>query len=311
MKLALLGRNKLGFIDGSVTKGSYQGDMQKRWETCNAIVVSWLMKNVQTGLLSGILYRSDAYLVWKDLKERFDKVNTSRAYHLHKEIATVMQGVSSVSVYYSRLKDLWDEHYSIAPIPSCNCEESKDFIEYMERQKLFQFLMGLNDGYAHARSQILMMNPEPNVNQAYAMIVQDESQKLLVGSNCVVTNKLDLTALYTSKGSGSSLGASSSGQTYQRRNYSSSYCDFCNMKGHTRTNYYKLMKCDFCFQKGHLRENCYKLIGYPENFKGKKKANVVTHPLAGQNAGYTHGRTLESTSTPVFTQEQYNQLCKC
>ena len=42
-------------------------------------------------LVSGILFRSDAYLIWNDLKERFDKVNNSQAYHLHKEIATVVQ----------------------------------------------------------------------------------------------------------------------------------------------------------------------------------------------------------------------------
>lgn len=37
--------------------------------------------------------------------------------------------------------------------------------------------MGLNDGYAQERSQILMMSPEPSVNQAYAMIIHYESQK--------------------------------------------------------------------------------------------------------------------------------------
>ncbi|XP_070009476.1 uncharacterized protein [Nicotiana sylvestris] len=39
--------------------------------------------------------------------------------------------------------------------------------------------MGLNDGYSQARSQILMMSPTPSVNQASALIAQDESQKLV------------------------------------------------------------------------------------------------------------------------------------
>ena len=59
------------------------------------------MSSLQSAFLSGILFSSDAYLVWNDLKERFDKVKNSRAYHLHNEIAIVVQGVSSVSVYYS------------------------------------------------------------------------------------------------------------------------------------------------------------------------------------------------------------------
>lgn len=73
MKLALLARNKHGFIDGSVKKTNYEGDLHKRWDRCNAIVGSWLMSSVQSDLLNGILFRSNAYLVWNDLKERFDK----------------------------------------------------------------------------------------------------------------------------------------------------------------------------------------------------------------------------------------------
>ncbi|KAH0773584.1 hypothetical protein KY290_010721 [Solanum tuberosum] len=37
--------------------------------------------------------------------------------------------------------------------------------------------MGLDDNYLQARSQILLMTPLPSVNQAYAMIIGDESQK--------------------------------------------------------------------------------------------------------------------------------------
>lgn len=137
MILLLLGRNKLGFIDGSVMRNIYEGDLQQRWDKCNAIVVSWLMSSVQSDLLSGILFRADAYLVWNDLKEIFDTVNNSRAYHLHKEITTVVQGISYVSVYYSKLKDLWYEHNSSIPFPTCVCQRSKDFVEHLERQKLF------------------------------------------------------------------------------------------------------------------------------------------------------------------------------
>lgn len=148
------------------------------------------MSNVNAYLLSGILFRSDTFLVWKDLKERFDKVNASRAYHLHNEIATITQGVSSISTYYSKLKDLWDKHSSIFPPPCYECEKSREHTMYLERQKLFHFLIGLNYGYSQARSYILMMNPEPSVNQAYAMIIQDESQKMLAGGHCVVIERV-------------------------------------------------------------------------------------------------------------------------
>lgn len=55
---------------------------------------------------------------------------------------------------------------------------------YLQKLKLFQFLMGLNDYYGQARSQILMMSPLPSVNKAYAMIFGDENKNTVV--TCVV-----------------------------------------------------------------------------------------------------------------------------
>ena len=110
MKLTLLTKNKLGFVDGSIKRENYIVDYDKKqWDRCNAMVLSWLMSNVSKDLVSGILFCFNATLVWSDLNERFDKVNMSRIFHLHKSIVTHTQGTSLVSVYYSKLKDLWDE----------------------------------------------------------------------------------------------------------------------------------------------------------------------------------------------------------
>ena len=40
--------------------------------------------------------------------------------------------------------------------------------------------MGLNESYARAKSQVLMQIPVPNVNQAYTMIINVESQRVMV-----------------------------------------------------------------------------------------------------------------------------------
>ena len=117
-------------------------------------------------------------------------------FSLHKSIFSLVQGTSSVSTYYSKLKDLWDEYDSLMPPPCCDCTKSKEYATHIQYQRLLQFLMGLNDGYSNARSQILMKSHVPNVNQAYAMILQDENQKLTAGSG-----GMDPTALFTARGS--------------------------------------------------------------------------------------------------------------
>ena len=182
MEIALLGRNKIGFIDGSVLRTNFEGNLKKVWDRCNAIVISWLTCNVSKELLSGILYSPSAHQVWLDLKERFDKINGSRLYQLHRNIFTLTQGVLSVSAYYTKLKNLWDGYDSILPPPSCDCNKSKEYVEQLQYQRLLQFLMGLNDSYSSARGQILMMHNLPNVNQAYALVIQDESQRVIAGN---------------------------------------------------------------------------------------------------------------------------------
>ncbi|XP_019229937.1 PREDICTED: uncharacterized protein LOC109210912 [Nicotiana attenuata] len=310
MKIGLTGKSKLGFVDGRCTKDKFDRSLHELWEKCNAIVLSWIMNAVSKELLSGIVYKSSAHKVWTDLKDKYDKVDGSRIFFLHKEIATLSQGISSVSTYFSRLTDLWEEYDALMPCPGCDCPESKSYSEHFEYQKLLQFLMGLNETYAQARSQILMMSPIPSVNKAYFMAVSEESQRKM-GKPTQTLDMGDSTALFTNKG------GMITGNAYKPRR-SNLFCDYCNYKGHTR-------------------ETCYKIHGYPSDFKMRRKANnfpqrpMVNNTIReGQqpqhmgkaiaNAVSQEGQQMQNSpvglTTPtlpqpvMFTQEQYDQILK-
>ncbi|XP_070055175.1 uncharacterized protein [Nicotiana tomentosiformis] len=97
-------------------------------------------------------------------------------YQLLREICTMSQRTTSVSENFSKLKNAWDEYWSMVPF-LYDCEKHKKYAEHMEQQKLVQFLMGLNKTYAQERSQVLLTILVPTFNQAYNMIMQDESQR--------------------------------------------------------------------------------------------------------------------------------------
>ncbi|XP_075092381.1 uncharacterized protein LOC142172615 [Nicotiana tabacum] len=91
------------------------------------------------------------------------------------------------------------------------------------------------------------------VNQAYAMVISDESQKSvaanagLLGANPTSgTSQFDM-AMYTKTGG-----------NYEK----------------TRKNFN--LNCDVCKMKGHSKKNCYKVIGYPTEYRPRKK-NTNTH----------------------------------
>ncbi|XP_016572935.1 uncharacterized protein LOC107870802 isoform X1 [Capsicum annuum] len=316
MRLSLLGRNKLGLVNGSSSKDKFPADMANHWEGVNAIVISWILSYVAKNLLGGIMYATSAQVVWNDLCERFNKIDGSRTFSNHKEIATLSQGTASasVSIYYSRLKDLWEEFEALVPIPGCNCDTSKDYVAHLQKLKLFQFLIGLNEAYSQARSQILMMNPSPSINQAYAMIVSDEGQRYagILGSNPVSTG---YESAMFSKGVGSIVYNKSGVQQGQRfkKNYN--------------------LPCEVCKIRGHTKENCWKVVGYPPDFKSKKYGhNAVCSAAVEYTSQDSSGDMQELSSgnlnqfveskmqlggqmvqapqtTPcVFTNDKYNQI---
>ncbi|XP_075086219.1 uncharacterized protein LOC142168941 [Nicotiana tabacum] len=151
------------------------------------------MNIVSPDLLSDIVYASNAYLVWEDLRERFDKLNRVRIFQLHREIATISHGTNSVSAYFTRLEELWAEYDAMVHIPN-----SKEYIEHLQQQMLMQFLSGLNETYDQARRQILMKTVEPTLNQAYALIIDDESQNS--SAHPVLPNRGDPVAMQTGRG---------------------------------------------------------------------------------------------------------------
>ncbi|XP_019242594.1 PREDICTED: uncharacterized protein LOC109222729, partial [Nicotiana attenuata] len=322
MRIGLLGKGKLGFVDGRFPKSRFEPELHDLWEKVNAIVLSWIMNAVRPSLLSSVLYASSAHKVWKDLKERFDKVNGSRILYLHREVHTLVQEVMTVTDYFSKLRELWDEFDALMPCPGCPCPESKMYAQHFEYQRLLQFLTGLNESYSQSRSQIMMMSPLPSINRAYSMLVDQESQRNLANMPQVaqVSEALKNLAMYSNKGT------NSTGGYKQKRNQ---------------------VQCEYCHYKGHSKENCYKLIGYPPNFKSRKKgvnggqyANQVYSPELNYADRYGMGNNVASNvvqqgrvgsqsnagvsqtqpasqrafcqqmplSTPVFTPEQYQQI---
>ncbi|XP_055803840.1 uncharacterized protein LOC129872909 [Solanum dulcamara] len=224
------------------------------------------MNSVSKSLLSGIAFASNASSLWTDLQERFDRVDRSRTYSLHKEIATLQQRTAFVSIYHTRLKALWDDFEVLVPSPCYNCEKSRGFVAHMNRQKMYQFLIGLNDTYHQARSQILMIDPLPIINQAYSIIVEDESQKAVVtGINNLglYASNSDSVAMYLRV-------RNSSGISNRFKKNTSLICDFCKCRGHTKDSFYKV-------------------VGYAPDFKSKRKvqsANMVhadTNSLTNQS----------------------------
>lgn len=107
MLRALRAKNKLGFINGTLSKPNDVDDpLFDFWARCNDMIISWIQNSISNQLCSSVVFVDNAKEIWDELKECFTQQNGPRIYELKKALSNLLQKADSVSVYYGKLKTL-------------------------------------------------------------------------------------------------------------------------------------------------------------------------------------------------------------
>ncbi|KAJ4964975.1 hypothetical protein NE237_016824 [Protea cynaroides] len=167
--MALEAKNKLGFVDGIIPKPEAPSTDLPYWIRCNSMVQSWLVHSTIPSIANSILWIIDAH------------ANTPPIFEICRAIFNCTQGTNVISTYYINLKGFWNELSSYRKLPTCSCGALNDLSTTIEIDHLMNFLQNLNDSYSKVLSQILLMEPLPQINKAYSLLLQEECQ-------CTITN---------------------------------------------------------------------------------------------------------------------------
>ena len=270
MILALTAKKKIGFVNGKVIKPNLDSPLYEDWESCNTMVLSWMINSMHVDVSSSIMYCETAREMWIELQNQFSQGNGPKIYNLQKQISHLCQNQMSVSEYYTKFKRLRDQLLNFEPLPECSCGAMKLLSTSHNKAYVMRFLMGLNENYETLRSQILTYDPFPSMSKVYSLVLQEESHKNLghEGSN---SSQGDVVAMYAnSKNNSGGFASWNKGNGKKER----PFCTHCNMSGHTV-------------------EKCYKLHGYPPGYKPKGKnnasANQVSSYLSNGVENFTSG----------------------
>ncbi|GAU48976.1 hypothetical protein TSUD_245670 [Trifolium subterraneum] len=318
MTVAIRSKNKLHFINGSLPRPLDDDHDSMAWDRCNTMVMSWLTNAVDPEIAQSVIWMDVAADIWKDLKARFYQGDIFRISDLQDEICNLKQGDSTISSYYTKLTQLWQDLDNFRPIPSCDCVITCQAItkirSYRDGDQVIHFLKGLNDQYSHVKSQIMLMDPLPPISKVYSLLIQQERQtvipldesKLLAMSNNQYPN-MNNNQNYARDNQSYARGSSS----HRSRGGAS--------RGGGRSSYGRGKNskvCTYCGMTNHVIDDCFKKYGYPPHWKqnGNDNGNAVVNNVSNGNdedaqseaPGYQQNE--QAPGSLMLTPEQHQAL---
>ncbi|GKC15713.1 putative RNA-directed DNA polymerase [Tanacetum coccineum] len=184
----LFAKNTIEFVNGTIKKPKKTSKDYMPWMRVDAMIKGWLTTAMEKNIQNNVKYAGTTSEIWSDLNEHFRKESAPRAYELKQKIASTRQGGASVSTYFTQLRSIWDEAQSIYPFPRCSCNKCvcdvvKKINEHQEKERLYEFLMGLDAEFTVIRTQILATKPVPSLGTTYHMVAEDERQRAVSNEN--------------------------------------------------------------------------------------------------------------------------------
>ncbi|KAF3433389.1 hypothetical protein FNV43_RR24491 [Rhamnella rubrinervis] len=83
MRRALRIKNKLGFIDGTLSAPTHPNDpLMEHWLRCNDIVITWIQNTMAVDIKCSTVYAETAHQLWLELEQRFAQHNAPRIYEI-------------------------------------------------------------------------------------------------------------------------------------------------------------------------------------------------------------------------------------
>ncbi|XP_061368044.1 uncharacterized protein LOC133311047 [Gastrolobium bilobum] len=266
MTMALRSKNKLGFINNSVIIPDDDDPEYQAWKRCNTIVLGWIHRSISQTIAQSILWIENASDACSDLRDRFSQTNMFRI----------------------------DELDNPRPLPSpvipCECGVIAQMRTFHDQDHTIIFLRGLSEQYAQVRSQIMLMEPMPNVVKAFSLVTQQERQfRSEDHHNLPVI--VQAMAVHSDQGN------------FRRGNFDNGRGGR-NIRGRGRSFYGgrgSTKLCTHCNRTNHTIETCYLLHGFPSGYR----RNMINSASVNQESNTNDRMTTPSIN---IIQDQYQQI---
>ena len=150
----LKGKGKISHLMGTRPKS---GDPRfEVWDEEDSMIMAWPWNSITPEISDTCMFLAMAKDIWDAIQQTYSKArDVAQVYEVKVKTIAANQGNKTITEYVNQLKTLWHEldHYRVI---KTKCPEDaaiqKDFIE---QDRVYDFLVGLNPEFDQVRIQIL------------------------------------------------------------------------------------------------------------------------------------------------------------
>ncbi|KAJ7954402.1 Retrovirus-related Pol polyprotein from transposon TNT 1-94 [Quillaja saponaria] len=245
--LFIQARGLYGYVIGSKSKPADGDPLLESWISENSLVMSWLINSMQPQISRGYLLLDSADKMWTALCQTYSQVgNDIQVFELRKKLHETTQGELTIAQYFAELSGLWQELDYYQEYQPVHPADAASYKKVVDKERVYDFLAGLNLEYDQIRVQVLGRDPFPNLRQSYAYVQQEESRRIAM-LHVVTRERSAMVATPIPK---ESKGVHTRGIEIAR--------------GSDKDD----LQCDYCDKTRHTRDTCWKLHGRPTRGRG-------------------------------------------
>ncbi|XP_058214986.1 uncharacterized protein LOC131326280 [Rhododendron vialii] len=241
------------FIEGPVTQ-SVEAVELKKFKSRKSLVMTWLFNSMRADVRHTFLLLDTPNQIWTTaVQTYFQQGNDAQCFELRKRLRTLEQNHRFVAVYFADLSEAWGEFDYYQGFQTVCAVDAANWLKRMEKERVYDFLAGLDLELDPIRVQVLGRVPFPSLGEAYSIVQQEKSRRGAM-LHPPISNRSVLIA--TPQGHfGSDSGPILQGNKSQSGT-SSGPPDRASLQ------------CDYCHNIGHTKDFCWKLHGKPSRGRG-------------------------------------------
>ncbi|KAH7516297.1 hypothetical protein FEM48_Zijuj10G0120300 [Ziziphus jujuba var. spinosa] len=172
----LKGKGRLGHLLG--TRPAKEDPTFEAWDEEDSMIMSWLWDSMEPTISDTCMFFTTAKEIWDCLHRTCSKArNTAQVYEIKVKAGATKQGDKSVTEYANLLQNLWQEldYYQVIEM-KCH-EDAVSLKNFIEKDRVYDFLAGLNPEFDQVRIQIIGKDCTPSLEETISLIRAEESQR--------------------------------------------------------------------------------------------------------------------------------------